>query len=105
MDLERIQYRGFKPREEVQKEAVKIAKKFLDEFPIEGSAKVVIADQGEHFHISVVGISENKLFSSESIHRKKKVSGWPRTWQLGALVELLGDFVQQVRGSFESREK
>ncbi|HEY8270774.1 MAG TPA: hypothetical protein VIG33_07775 [Pseudobdellovibrionaceae bacterium] len=105
MDLERIQYRGFKPRGEVKKEATKIAQKFLEEFPIEGTAKVVIADQGEHFHISVVGISENKLFSSEAVHRKKNINGWPRTWQLGALVELLGDFVQQVRGSFKSQDK
>lgn len=105
MDLERIQYRGFEPREEVKKEASKIAQKFLDEFMISGSAKVVIADRGEHFHISVVGITEKKLFSSEAVHRKKSIKGWPRTWQLGALVELLGDFVQQVRGAFKDKEK
>lgn len=102
MDLERIQYRGFKPREEVENEAQKIAQKFLDESPVAGSAKVVIADRGEHFHISVVGVSENKLFSSEAVHKKKNMNGWPRSWQLGALVELLGDFVQQIRQSFKS---
>lgn len=103
MDLERLQYRGFKPRQEVTDQAQKVSQKILDESPLEGSARVVIADQGDHFHVSVVGkTSDRKLFSSELAFRKQNIRGWPREWQLGALVEVLGDFVRQLRGHFKS---
>lgn len=101
MDLERLQYRGFKPRQEVTDQAEKVSQKILDESPVAGSARVVISDQGDQFHVSVVGATfDRKLFSSESAFKKKNISGWPREWQLGALVQVLGDFVRQVRGHF-----
>jgi len=101
VDLERIQFRGFQPREEVERDIKKVAQKILEESPMEGQARLVISDQGEQFHISVVGTAQNKLFSSESLYKKKDLAGWPRTWQLGAIAELLGDFVQQVRKAFK----
>jgi len=102
VDLERIQYRGFKPRQEVTDQAARISQKILDESPIEGSARVVIADQGDHFHVSVVGKTVDKrLFSSESAFIKRNIRGWPREWQLGAIVQVLGDLLRQVRGHFK----
>lgn len=106
MDLERLQYRGFKPRQEVTDQAEKVSQKILDESPVAGSARVVIADEGEHFHVSVVGATfDKKLFSSESAFRKQNIRGWPREWQLGALVQVLGDFVRQVRGHFREEDQ
>lgn len=102
MDLERVQYRGFKPREEVDRDVRRIAQKILDEAPAGGKARLVISDQGEQFHISVVGTSQNKLFSSESMHNKKHMTGWPRAWQLGAIAELLSDFMTQIRKAFKN---
>lgn len=104
MDLEPVQYRGFKPRDEVERDARRVAQKILDESPAGGRARVVISDLGSQFHISVVGTSKNKLFSSESLHKKKDMHGWPRTWQLGALAELLGDFVGQIQKAFKPRD-
>lgn len=105
MDQERLQYRGFKPRQEVTDQAEKVSQKILDESPVAGSARVVIADQGDQFHVSVVGATfDRKLFSSESAFKKKHIAGWPREWQLGALAQVLGDFVRQVRGHFRSDE-
>lgn len=101
MDLERLQYRGFKPRQEVTDQAEKVSQKILDESPVAGSARVVIADEGENFHVSVVGATfDKKLFSSESAFRKSQIRGWPREWQLGALAQVLGDFVRQLRNHF-----
>lgn len=105
MDLERIQYRGFKPREEVDRDIRRIAQKLLDESPESGKARVVISDQGEQFHISIVGTADNKIFSSESRYQKKHMKGWPRSWQLGALAELLGDFMSQIRRAFRDNSK
>lgn len=100
MDLERLQYRGFKPRQEVTDQAERVSQKILDEAPVAGSARIVIADQGDQFHVSVVGATfDKKLYSSEAAYQKKQIKGWPREWQLGALVQLLGDFVRQLRGN------
>ncbi|WP_413288965.1 hypothetical protein [Bdellovibrio sp. HCB337] len=103
MDLERVQYRGFKPREEVDRDVRRIAQKILNEAPTDGKARLVISDQGEQFHISVVGSAQNKLFSSESLHNKKQMAGWPRAWQLGAIAELLSDFMAQIRQAFKDK--
>lgn len=46
MDLERIQYRGFKPREEMDRDVRRVAQKILDEAPAGGKARLVISDQG-----------------------------------------------------------
>lgn len=106
MDLERLQYRGFKPRQEVTDQAEQVSQKILSESPVSGSARVVIADEGEHFHVSVVGATiEKKLFSSESAFRKQNIRGWPREWLLGALVQVLGDLVRQVRGHFREKDQ
>lgn len=102
MDLERIDYRGFKPRGEVDREVRKVAQKILDESNVGGKARLVITDQGGQFHISVVGTYKNRLFSSESSHQKEGIKGWPRTWQLGAIASLLGDFIAQVHTAFRS---
>ncbi|MBS1971300.1 MAG: hypothetical protein JSU04_13410 [Bdellovibrionales bacterium] len=106
MDLERLQYRGFKPRQEVTDQAEKVSQKLLDESPVAGSARVVISDEGEQFHVSVVGATfDKKLFSSESAFRKQHIRGWPREWQLGALAQVLGDFVRQLRNHFRDDDK
>lgn len=78
MDLERIQFRGFKPREELERDVRRVAQKILDESAAGGKARLVITDQGDQFHISVVGTSKKKLFSSESHHKKNEMRGWPR---------------------------
>jgi len=105
VDLERIQYRGFKPRLEVEDKAELISQKILEESPLEGAVKIVIADQGDHFHLSVVGTTQDKkLFSSESAYQKKQIHGWPREWQIGALVQLMGDFVRQLKGHFKTTD-
>lgn len=105
MDLERIQYRGFKPRQEVTDQAAKVTQKILDESVVAGSARVVIADQGGQFHISVVGKTIGKgFFSSESTFIKRNIRGWPREWQLGALAQVLGDLMRQLRGHFKDQD-
>ena len=105
MVLERIQFRGFKPREEMERDVRRIAQKILDDAPSSGKVRLVITDQGGNFHISAVGTSRNQLFSSESLHRKTEMKGWPRGWQLGAVAELLTDFTLQVRNNFRFSKK
>lgn len=100
MELERIQFRGFKPRDEMERDVRRVAQKILDEAPSRGKARLVITDQGGQFHISIVGTNRNQMYSSESFHKKEEMKGWPRGWQLGAVAELLTDFIQQVRNNF-----
>lgn len=105
MDLERVQYRGFQPRQEVTDHAEEMIQQILDGTKVNGIARVVIQDDGAKFHVSVVGkIEDKKLFSSEISFVKKNIWGWPRDWQLGAIFQVLGDLMRQVRGHFKDNE-
>jgi hypothetical protein len=83
----------------------RIAQKILDEAPSGGEVRLVITDQGGNFHISAVGTTRKQIFSSESLHRKEEMKGFPRGWQLDAIAELLTDFTLQVRNNFRFSKK
>ncbi len=96
MELHSLETKNFKPRDNVLDSGTQLSKEILSEIPIDGSAKVVISDQGDSFFISVVAKSSSKLFSSEGRWRKRETYGWPRDWQITALLQVLRDFARRI---------
>lgn len=97
MELEKFLSRNFKPRENIEEKAVELIHDELKNLPIPGSVKAIIIDQGNSFTISMVAISNNKIFSSESHHAKELLTGAPRYWQLDKLKMVLKDLIYQIK--------
>ena len=101
MELEKFISRNFKPREDIENRAKKLIKEELKKLPIEGILRATIVDEGESFSISIVAKAQSKIFSSESHHRKEKMVGSIRHWQLSSLKILLHDIIHQIKSSLK----
>lgn len=96
MDLISIKAKNFRPRTDILENGENLTLDELARSQEPGEVKVVLADQGPSFLISAVARSKNKLFSSEALFFKTKLWGWPRDWQLTALLQVLRDLIRQM---------
>jgi hypothetical protein len=102
MDLKEFKIRYFKPRDTVHEYTEELVLQELKKILLDGAAQVVITDQGKSFLISVTGKSKSKVFNSESYYIKENIWGWPRDWQIGAVYQVLADFIRQIEAHFQN---
>jgi hypothetical protein len=104
MELHSLETKNFKPRDNVVEAGTLLTQEILSEIPVDGKAKVVISDQGDSFFFSVVAKSSSRLFSSEGQWKKKETHGWPRDWQITALLQVLRDFARRIASMTQPKE-
>ncbi|MEK6628300.1 MAG: hypothetical protein AABY53_06710 [Bdellovibrionota bacterium] len=101
LESEKLTTRKFKPRTDLEKSANELIDKELEKLPIDGKLRTTIVDEGVSFSISMVAIVKNRLFSSESHHRKDLLVGADRYWQLDKIKLVLADLIYQIKKSFK----
>jgi hypothetical protein len=104
MELHSLEIKNFRPRDNVVEAGTLLTQEILAEIPIDGKAKVVISDQGDSFFFSVVAKSSSRLFSSEGRWKKRETHGWPRDWQITALLQVLRDLARRITGIVKPEE-
>lgn len=98
MQLKQFETKNFEPRNEVLESGTKILDQELGSLSVDGTAKVVIADQGKSFLFSLVAGSKNKLYNLDVTYLKAETWGWPRDWQINAIMQMMKKFVFELSG-------
>jgi hypothetical protein len=104
LDLQSLETKKFKARDGVAEASTEYVRETLKNSGIEGSAKVVISDGGDHFFFSIVAQSRNKIYSNELRFKKRDLIGWPRDWQFGATMKLLTSFLRSIYQTEQRQE-
>ncbi len=97
MEKTEIQFKNFKPRDNVEEKSRELIQQELDDLSTDINFKVAIIDDGKNFHISAMAQNMEGMYNSESKFEKKHIWGFPRLWQIKALLDVVRDLTRQIR--------